>query len=366
MPEHLSFDDPGPLIDYEFFFRHSKDLFCIAGFDGYFKKVNQAVVEVLGYTEEELFSRPINSFVFEEDRQLTEERRENLRNAVPLLNFENRYMTREGALVWLSWTSIPVPEHRLVFAVAKNITARRIQEEDRNLLLNELTERNRELKQLVSTVMHDLRSPASNIMTMFDLLGLEELVPQDCHEDIRMLRLCAENLRVTLDSYMELLIEKNNYNPAVSRLSLSDALLRTTGALRSLIHESNTSIKCDFSAEDLVWFNRTYLDSIFLNLITNSIKYSRMDAYPEIVISSSRKSGYVLLVFRDNGRGFDMEQVGNDIFNFNQRFHGHSDSKGVGLYLVRNHLTHFGGHISVESYRGVGTTFTIGFKELPK
>src|SRR4051812_24270434 len=90
---------------YELFFELSADLLCIAGYDGYFKKVNPAVSNLLGYTMEELHARPINDFVYEEDKEKTSVVRHELTKAKPLRNFENRYVTKSGEIVWLSWTS---------------------------------------------------------------------------------------------------------------------------------------------------------------------------------------------------------------------------------------------------------------------
>jgi len=122
----------------EVFFESSPDLLCIAGFDGYFKKINAAVSKTLGYTMEELFSRPINSFVYPEDQDLTSKKRENLKVGITLMNFDNRYVTKNGDLVWLTWTSVPIEGRELIFAIAKDITyKKKIEEYQRisNLLI---------------------------------------------------------------------------------------------------------------------------------------------------------------------------------------------------------------------------------------
>jgi PAS domain S-box-containing protein len=126
-------DKIAPKYNLEHFFELSPDWLCIAGFDGYFKKINPAVSKTLGYTEEELFSRPINSFVHPDDQGQTENNRDMIRKGQPLLNFDNRYMTNTGEIVWLTWTSMPIKSERVVFAIAKNITHRKRMEEYRRL-----------------------------------------------------------------------------------------------------------------------------------------------------------------------------------------------------------------------------------------
>ncbi|PWS28308.1 diguanylate cyclase [Pedobacter yonginense] len=118
-----------PDFDLEYFFDLSPDLLCVAGYDGYFKKINPAVSKTLGYTDEELFASPINSFVHPDDQALTEKRRSSIREGSLLKEFENRYITKAGAIVWLSWTSIPIVRDQLVFAIAKDVTYRKRLEE---------------------------------------------------------------------------------------------------------------------------------------------------------------------------------------------------------------------------------------------
>ena len=75
----------------EFFFELSPDFMCIAGFDGYFKKVNAAVINTLGYAEHELFEKPILDFIHPEDRERTQHTRNSLFQSSILTQFENRY-----------------------------------------------------------------------------------------------------------------------------------------------------------------------------------------------------------------------------------------------------------------------------------
>ena len=119
----------GAVFDLEYFFELSPDLLCIGGFDGYFKKINPAVAKTLGYTEEELLSAPINSFIHPDDRHITTQKRRGQINGEPLLNFENRYLAKDGSVIWLSWTSVPIKRDNVVFAIAKNITYRKQLEE---------------------------------------------------------------------------------------------------------------------------------------------------------------------------------------------------------------------------------------------
>ncbi|MFC3561505.1 PAS domain-containing protein [Pedobacter jamesrossensis] len=116
------------LFDLEYFFDLSPDLLCIAGYDGYFKKINPAVSKTLGYSDQELFARPINSFVHPDDQEITSKNRQNITKGQPLINFENRYITKSGDIIWLSWTSMPIKRDKMVFAIAKVIYKKKLDE----------------------------------------------------------------------------------------------------------------------------------------------------------------------------------------------------------------------------------------------
>jgi len=104
-------------------FNFAPDIICIAGADGYFKKINPAMSSILEYSELELLSRPYADFVYPEDRGVTEVAVQDMIDQQrSSFNFENRYITRSGKLKWLAWSGTPVSEEGLIFCVAKDIT----------------------------------------------------------------------------------------------------------------------------------------------------------------------------------------------------------------------------------------------------
>ncbi|MEX0681490.1 MAG: PAS domain-containing sensor histidine kinase [Balneolales bacterium] len=351
-----------PDFKYELFFELSPDLLCIAGYDGYFKKINRAVSELLGYTMEELYSRPINDFVYHADKDITARVRGELTRSKPLLNFENRYVTKDGKIVWLSWTSLPVDSDQLVFAIAKNITHKKKLESERNEQLANLTRVNKDLKQLSFTTSHDLRSPIHNLLNVFSLIDISKISDKETLELIEILKLSGEQLNQTVNNYVDALSEKQTTHASLEEIDLKEILDGVLQSINSLIQTSKATIHVDFSRLRTIRFNKSYLESVFLNLITNSIKYARPDRPPVISIHSEKINGSGRLIVSDNGLGFDMKKVKNKLFGLHQKFHDHVDSKGIGLYLVYNHVTSLGGKISVESKVNEGAKFIISFK----
>ncbi len=346
---------------YEDFFNASPDLLCIAGYDGYFKKVNRSVCYALGYDFDELYKTPINHFIYQEDKSITDKVREQLRQAKPLFNFENRYVKKNGDIIWLSWTSLPIQNDELIFAIGRNITYKKKLEEERTALLTNLTAINKDLKQLNYTTSHDLRSPVNNLLSILSFIDSEKIRDKDTAELIDILKLSGQNLKQALDNYVDAISEWSNISTKIHSVNFDTALHSVIKSIHALISNSNTTLKADFEAAPDVFFNKTFMESIFLNLLTNSIKYARPGIDPEIHILSYKKADHIFLEIKDNGLGFDMEAVKDKIFGLHQNFHNHTDSKGVGLYLVYNHVTNLGGTIKVESSLNKGTKFTISF-----
>jgi diguanylate cyclase (GGDEF)-like protein/PAS domain S-box-containing protein len=140
------------------FFTLSLNMLCIAGIDGYFKKLNPAWQKTLGFSEEELLAVPLIEFVHPEDRATTLDSRKNIRQGVLTPNFENRYLCRDGSYRWLRWNTVLDPEMRLMYGVAHDITERRQAEkliQDHTALLelqkNQLEKTNAELAKLATT-----------------------------------------------------------------------------------------------------------------------------------------------------------------------------------------------------------------------
>ena len=346
---------------YKHFFDLSPDLLCIAGFDGYFKKINPSVSKLLGYSEEELLSKPIHEFIFQEDKKTTATVRVELTKNSPLQNFENRYVTKSGEIVWLSWTSMPINSEKLIYAVAKNVTHKKILEEERNLLLINFTKMNEDLKRLSYTSSHDLRAPVNNLLSIFSLMDVSKIHDPETVEFIKMLKLTSENLREALNNYLDVLIVNDNITAEIDQIELASSLNTVVLSINSLIQNSEVTITTDFSELEKIKFNKSYLESIFLNLITNSIKYAQPGVLPIISITSNNRNGNNQVIYSDNGLGFDLEKVKDKIFGLHQKFHNHIDSKGIGLYLVHNYITSLGGDITVESKVNQGTKFTITF-----
>src|ERR1017187_1458149 len=119
-----------PLDGYARFMNLSADMFCIAGFDRFFKSVNPSWEEALGFTSQELMAKPYTEFIHPDDREDTVAEASRIQAPGPTcIAFENRYICKDGSYRWFSWNAVSVPDQKLTYAVARDITRRRQVEE---------------------------------------------------------------------------------------------------------------------------------------------------------------------------------------------------------------------------------------------
>ena len=135
--------------------------------------------------------------------------------------------------------------------------------------------------------------------------------------------------------------------------------------LRSMAEEiniTNAKTEADFTAAPVVLFNRSYLKSLFLNLLSNSLKFKSSMRSLKIKVWSFIEDEHVIIIFSDNGAGIDLEKHGEKFFVLHQRFHPHIGGKGTGLCLIKAQISSFDGNIEVKSKLDKGTDFIVKLK----
>lgn len=130
------------------FFSISIDMLCFADFSGYFRWVNPAWERTLGFTLEELRSRPSIEFVHPDDRERTRAKNLEVKAGGRALAFENRYLCKDGSYRWLLWNAAPDFEHEVIYSVARDITARKQAAEERETLVAKLRDALAEVRTL--------------------------------------------------------------------------------------------------------------------------------------------------------------------------------------------------------------------------
>ena len=132
----------------ERFFAISIDLLCYLDFSGYFKRLNPAWERALGFTVQELMSRPFIEFVHPDDRERTLSQNRSVRGGDHALAFENRYLCKDGSYRWLRWNAAPDSDEHVIYSVARDVTDEKRADEERERLLSELQKALAEVRSL--------------------------------------------------------------------------------------------------------------------------------------------------------------------------------------------------------------------------
>jgi two-component system CheB/CheR fusion protein len=338
------FDEPGPKIVY----------------------ANPAMLAMTGYTEAEMLGKTPRIL---QGKKTSRHELDRLRSAmekwetcqIEVINYK-----RNGEEFWNQFSVVPLANEKGWFthwiSIEKDITERKLEEEEKEKLIAELTKSNKDLKQFTYITSHNLRAPLSNLTAALNIIDDIPIENEMLSELLKGFRISTDNLNQTINDLIKILIIKDSPALEQTPLLFQDVYESVKSQIQNIIDLSGTQIETNFDQFPTITFNKTYLESIFLNLLTNSIKYRSHDRSPRIKIRSSKENNRIRLSVEDNGLGIDLTKHKAKVFGLYQRFHDLPDSKGLGLYLVKSQVEALGGKISLESKVGVGSTFTIDFK----
>ena len=282
------------------------------------------------------------------------------------MTFENRYRCKNGSYRWLLWSSSPDVKRKLMYASAIDITERKKSEEELHrsktsleVAALELQDQNRQLDDFAHIISHNMRSPIGNITALISLLNEKSSI-EDYQLILRKLNDVSGNLKETMNELMETLKVKKNTDVIQVELQFQEVLDKVIQSLQGEIIQTGAIVQSDFKVSSLR-YSKTYLESIFQNLISNAIKYKAKNRTPEILIRTVQLENATEMSISDNGLGIDMKRYGDKLFGLHKTFHEHKEARGVGLFLVKTQIEALGGSIRVESEVDKGTTFIIHF-----
>lgn len=222
----------------------------------------------------------------------------------------------------------------------------------------EIQKRNNELRSFIYTVSHDLKSPLVALYGFADLLkeNYSQMLDENGQDYLKRILVNSELMHRMIDDLLELSRIGRVLGPR-SKFSTRRLVEELVDIYNYQIRKKN--IKLIYPDKmPIIYADRERIATVFQNLLTNSIKYSRQEPPPEIRIEwTEQKNDYLFSVI-DNGIGIS-KQNRNKIFNLFQKFGDETSNEGtgVGLTIARKILEHHGGKIWVESEENVGTTF---------
>lgn len=266
---------------------------------------------------------------------------------------------------WVNFSMIPVfnldEELTHWISIQRDITVEKKQKVEKEQLIRELTRNNKDLKQFSYITSHNLRAPLSNLTGLLNLLEDVKIDNPELKEILDGFYKSTHQLNETISDLVKVVVIKDNLSIQKEDVDLKDIFENVFSQLDFLIGIHKPILKINFEKASLIKTNKAYLESILLNLLTNSLKYKSEKRQLKINISSKIEGEDAVLTFQDNGIGIDLARNGEKIFGLYQRFHTHVDGKGLGLYLVKSQVETMGGKIFVESEIDKGTTYTITF-----
>lgn len=314
--------------------------------------------EVIGKSLEILFGKKSDILEFDKLRTAVQEYKECF---VETISYK-----KSGEEFWINFSMIPVTdkegEHSHWISIQRDVTVEKEREKEREQLIRELTQNNKDLKQFSYITSHNLRAPLSNLTGLLNLIEEIPIEDSELKEIINGFSKSTHLLNETINDLVKVIIIKDNPSVQKEKLFIKDVFENVFNQLSFLISSNKPILKINLEVETIFDINKSYLESIFLNLLTNAINYREPSRQLRITIATKVEDNNLIMTFKDNGIGIDLEKNNDKIFGLYQRFHNYPESKGLGLYLVKSQVESMGGTISVDSIVGKGTTFTIVFK----
>jgi PAS domain S-box-containing protein len=325
------------------FFEMTPDLVCIADKEGFFRNINHSVIEKLGYTKDELFSRPIYTFIHPDDRNLTSLRRQELIDGEPLINFENRYITKSGSVVWLHWTSIYFSDRQIVLAIAKDITKRKLLEMEleskyikfRNLASHFKTRMEKDKKYLAAELHEELAQLASVIKMDINVIkanadGLSAAASDRINHALSVTELMINTIRRITFSVSPGILHDLGLNETLHWL----------GKEFSLLNEISCDVKSNFNESSVSYDVKLDLFRICQESLTNILTHSSAGNVSIVVDQLPHE---VCLSITDDGKGFDTNAV----------------HPGAGIMSMQELAHSINANFKIDSELGKGTLVSV-------
>jgi len=328
--------------------------------------VNQAFTDMTGYPSEDVIGKSPAMFFGPKSDIMEFDKLKTAIQEYKECFVETISYKKNKEAFWVNFSMIPVTnkdgEHSHWISIQRDVTEEKERDKEREQLIRELTQNNKDLKQFSYITSHNLRAPLSNLTGLLNLMDDMEIEDPELKEILNGFSKSTHLLNETINDLVKVVIIKDNPSIEKEKVLIKEIFENVFNQLSFLIGLHKPILKIDLEEVTILNINKSYLESIFLNLLTNSIKYRAENRQLRVSITSKVVEDDLILTFKDNGIGIDLQRNKDKIFGLYQRFHNHPDSKGLGLYLVKSQVEAMGGTITVESEIGKGTTFTIIFK----
>jgi PAS domain S-box-containing protein len=339
----------------EQFFNLSLDLLCTINPSGRLLDLNPAWERTLGYSREELHGQQLINLIHPDDISLTTSALQRV-TGNRAGRFESRVRHKDGQYRWLAWVVVLSSQDQLLYAAARDITERRLSEENLRQKTDELQRSNQELEQFAYVASHDLQEPLHLVSGYVQLLARRYKGKLDADAD-EFIAYAIEGVNRMRDLIADLLAysrigsSRKEFAPVI----LEDTFNQVLENLQPVIDNAHATVTHDPLPS--VLGDDTQMIQLLQNLIDNAIKFRGVEL-PHIHVGASQMEDRLLFFVRDNGIGID-PQYTEKVFVIFQRLHTPDKypGTGIGLAICRKIVERHGGRIWVDSEPGKGSTF---------
>lgn len=345
------------------FFTLFPDMLCIAGTDGFFKRLNPSWSRMLGWSADELLARPYLDFVHADDRDATVREASDISAGHTAVNFENRYRCRDGSYKWLQWTAVLFEEEQRIYAIARDVTALKTAGLELRTTQQQLARASQAKSEFLSRMSHELRTPLNAIMGFAQVLKLDPLEPEQLDSVTHILRGGRHLLKLINEVLDIARIEAGRLSLSPEPVALAEIVNHAVDLIRPLAAQRNLAITVETRPSNYAFADRQRLYQILFNLLSNAVKYNREGG--SIHVSAGVPDPQrVRIVVADTGTGISAAKLALLFTPFERLGAEQSEMEGIGLGLAvsKGLAEAMKGSLTAQSVVDQGTEFHL---ELP-
>jgi PAS domain S-box-containing protein len=332
-----------------------------------FTKINKAQAEVLG------LSNPIEAIgktdfdFFEHAQSAYDDEQEIIRTGRPLINKEQKIKTADGKYKWVYDTKVPIFDDEKnvigIVGVTRDISELKSAQDKLTRTAEQLENLNRSKDKFFSIIAHDLKNPMWTVLGYADMIyeQNQNLSEDEKSELIGQMIVSIKNTYQLLDNLLNWSRAEDGrmeFNPV--RLDLTEVINKNVDLLKSLLENKSIELIKDIENSISVYADENMLNAILRNLLTNGIKFSKING--KLKISARKDEKEVQIRIKDDGVGIAQDKI-DQILNTSSYLSTEGTSKekgtGLGLELCKDFIKRHNGELKIESSENYGSEFIV-------
>ncbi|MDO9001252.1 MAG: PAS domain S-box protein [Bacteroidota bacterium] len=351
---------------YRGLFNKMNEGLLFSGEDGLIRAVNPFFCHMVGYADHELIGKNGYEIFCDDSIRMDTHKKIAQRKSGKSEQYELEFKTKSGNKILTQISASPTfsrdGDFDGVMSIVTDITERKKQQNELQKTVQELINRNNELMQFNYIVSHNLRAPIANVIGLANLLNTPDIEEEDKPKIIEYIQTATLKMDEQVKDLSMVLATRSALNTKKETVIFSELLEGISNTLSEQIQYSGINILTEIQSDAKeIYTVKSYIESIFYNLISNAIKYKSSLRKPKLFIVIKKQDDNFIIKVSDNGMGIDLTMHGTYVFGLYKRFNLEVEGKGLGLHMTKAQVEGLGGSISIESEPEKGTTFKIIF-----